>query len=265
MKRQVRSKRDDQIFVGGVGASYSTPLKARNDRKSGITVKPIGYDTHHGHLMSLLHNLEAGNPPPEPSKYASHTPPYPPSDFDPPADVESTIDEPPEQQEHTDDIPLQDEPSNPAAGQDPEPDDSEENVNVTAVERDRLYEKWNNRINLLIQPYLDFLSRSFGKRHEEADSYKTTCTKDTCLKRTGRFRGLHFDRELFMKPLLVLNLKRLDQVGSSTTSCIANARTCVMFWSVAECFRFPLRHHVRPSTSISCPCMDVSGRSLARQ
>jgi hypothetical protein len=130
--------------------------------------------------MSLLHNLEARNPPPEPSKSVPPTPPCPPSDFDPPADVEHNMDEPPEPEQHTDDIPMQDESL--TAGQDPEPDNSEDRVNITAAERDRLYEKWDNRINLLIQPYLDFLSRTFGKRHEEADSYRTTCTDDKCLK-----------------------------------------------------------------------------------
>jgi hypothetical protein len=112
------------------------------------------------------------------------------------------MDEPPEQEatQHTNDISEQEESSNAGAGQPHALEDSEDR-NVTADERDRLYEKWNNKIDLLVQPYLDSLSRTFGKRHEEADGYETTCTNGTCLKRKGKFRGLHFDRKLSMMPL----------------------------------------------------------------
>jgi hypothetical protein len=49
----------------------------------------------------------------------------------------------------------------------------------------------------LVHPYLEYLSKTLGKKIPECAGFKTTCEKGeaACSRRTSKFLGLYCDRK----------------------------------------------------------------------
>jgi hypothetical protein len=172
-----RSSRAKHLTTSGLGKHYTSPTKARDKRKSGKIVIPLGNAKKH---QILLQRLETLRKKPQTNQTAdngnywedSDDPTYQAMDIDCDTGIREALEAPK----------LQDiKPKGDGA-------------KLSAGPSLRLHASWADVLPSLIMPFLKYISSSFGSIMPPVDDLHTPCALSCITKRT-KILCLYFDRE----------------------------------------------------------------------
>jgi hypothetical protein len=174
-------RRTDQTFSTGLGSHFTSPLKKRDKKKSGIFVRAPLQDMKRKHLLAKLALLQE---PPTTALDATQSFPIAPDDGEMVDGMVEVEDPPPNDQDVVD-----------AANE-------ARRIHRRIVPNEagiRLYNKWIELLPL-VDPFLAYITLSTGSPIAPVNALHSECIK-MCLKSSTQILCLYFDRMVFFPAL----------------------------------------------------------------
>lgn len=175
--RRKRPTRAQQPATSGLGLCFASPHKRFDKHKSKTLVVPIGQDAKRrrleAELEALLNDTETEDATGDEVSFQS--PAFVDNDapLSPPAPPNTL-------------------PDNPNVI----PDETSKSRRISPDQASRnLYNKWQEVLQKLVEPFLDFISKSCGKVVQPAEILETTCCEPACARKTGTILCLFQSRK----------------------------------------------------------------------
>jgi CxC1 like cysteine cluster associated with KDZ transposases len=223
------SQRRTMPYTGGLGVSYRSPVK-RNHRKEKVKAGALGTSTLTAAFIDAIDNLDKKTKEDDPaSQPKEHTPTVRP--------------EPEEEQHCTEDIDkdvFSQEASDFSEATDSLPPCSSE------TDIDRLFANWSTTLDSLMDPFLDYMAETTGKRLGRPPvDMKPVCSSD-CEVKSQVVLVLMHDCELHESTAVNLSQAALGFEEFSVQSCECDPTPCVL-----------VRHGLFPTSPVK-PRMAIS-------
>jgi hypothetical protein len=175
-------RRADQTFSAGLGSHFTSPLKKRDKKKSGIFVRAPLQDMKRKHLLAKLALLQE---PPTTALDATQSFPIAPDDGEMVDGMVEVEDPPPNDQDVVD------------AANEARRTHRRIVPNEAGI---RLYNKWIELLPHLVDPFLAYITLSTGSPIAPVNALHSECIK-MCLKSSTQILCLYFDRMVFFPAL----------------------------------------------------------------